>query len=435
MDQKRENFTGQNQMQMQNADRANRVLTRTFSLYSLNNNNFIGKVTKCMNAQYLAVKVGITTHFEAVNVPPPRSTVITVSNPCAFKVQDRETTTHFMISESGLEACLGRWSKYKFESVDTTSRFCKMSIGGQTVEETIRVGKCLGIVQPYTEEEMMDIGEGIELPGISFVNLQSEEVAEFRSKLRVERDMKRDLIGVALKESGAARSEGRLFGLKLEATAKLQPMKKLTARIQSKTEEKPKVQRTVKSPFSPISTKNEMEFVENTSLKMMRSKTNSEVSLEKIDDHSTNEAVLQAEKMKLAMGESRMVSSPVTGIAGLEATMTLMNIHKPNDVPIATSPLMVVPSFKITEEYRELTATIQMDPSLPAELSVLEIAAPGKMGSVEKIATSFSFHANTMLPVFNVNSSTCEYKFAGYDKASRAILAVSAGCLVILPVL
>nr|WBV80517.1 NS2 [Yonaguni orbivirus] len=444
----------QRQVRAVSGDRIPRTPIRTFVLYSSTNDNFVGKTCSALQTKYLAVKLGTSTHIQGVSVPVPRSTVILISGPCAFKIIDKETTCHFMISSGGIETRLGRWNQYKFETVETKERPCMMEIGGQNVEESIRLGKATGIVPPYTEEEMAVGGDDIDLPGVKFVNVESNEIPEMRERLRLERGTKRDLIGMALKESGATRGEGRLFGVKPETVAKMQTVKKVTTRIQGKDmkdkgdktpesafplDQKAKPQRSGRASFSPLIKEINVEEEETVAIspnaiaKMMRQHAISEPGVQFktfSEEVSLIESTSLAEKLRQSAQSTPVHFSPIMngGFTDIEPLKTKI-IAEP-----VMSPQLVQTGFKLNDEYKTLTAMVQSDERLPPELSMLELGMPVKMGAFEKVATTYNFSSGGLLPVFNVNTSSNEYKFVGFERVSRAVLVISAGNVLILPV-
>ncbi|QCQ85344.1 NS2 [CHeRI orbivirus 1] len=438
----------------QNPERS-RPTIRTFVFYNPANNTFIGRTAAALKCQYLAIKVGPSTHIEGVNVPVPRATVVMVSGPCAIKIIDREVNTFFMISENGIEARQGRWPNYKFESVETANRFCKMIIGGETVEETVRVAKPSCTTPPYVEEEMVETGESLSLPGISFLNLESDEVPEKREQLRVEREKKKEVFGKVLGEMGATRGMGRIFGLGYEATSRLQTVKRITTRVQGKIEEKPKPQRVVeekvktqrlsRSPFSPP-LKCEPESDDPVKVaEMIRSKMLQEQKAEmvyEVEEKSEVSAIPVAaipdvntmlERMRSTTAESHSEFVPIVKTP-TQTTETLAHLRTPKHQE--ASPLLMhspVSSFKLTDEYLQLAGIIHAEVT-GSEIAVGELTMPLKLGAFEKIVTTYNFQRMGPLPIFNVNMTTCEYTFAGFEIVSKAMIALSGGCVVILPV-
>nr|QGU18496.1 NS2 [Yunnan orbivirus] len=422
MDAKKDSFQLQNQG-VGNFERGPRIATRTFVFYCTTSTTSVGKIAKAFGTQYLAVKVGTTTHFEGVNFPIPRCTLITVLGPCAIKVIDRDVTCSFMITETGLEASMNRWAKYKFETVETSSRFCKINIGGKMIEESIRVGKATGLVMPYTEEDMMQQEEMDDLPGVEFINLDSDQVQEQREKLKIGREITRDMIGSALRECGASRSEGRLFGLRSDVTAKLQPVKRVTNRVQGRLEEKPKAPRTPKGPFQLSRQSSEPEAMDASQVaRLMREKLVIDTS-SSFEDRT--ESTFLAEKIR-----ERQLLSPVAS-PSVAAEVELS--RKKIDSAGSNSP-MSAPPFKLNDTYFELANAIASDSSLPTELLPLDRADPVKLGAFEKLATTFSFSKVGKLPIFNISAHGCEYSYAGYEEVTKAALVISGGNLVVLPV-
>nr|QRW41813.1 MAG: Nsp2 [Lobuck virus] len=427
----------------QSGDRQPRTPIRTFILYSTTDDNFVGKICKILHSQYLAVKLGVSTHIEAVNTPVPRSTVVTISGPCAFKIIDRETTCYFMISVTGIETRIGRWAQYKFETVETRSRFCKVEIGGQNVDEMLRLGRATGMVLPYTEEEMVGNDDDMELPGVQIVSVETEDLQDMREKMKMERQTKRDLIGLALKESGASRGEGRLYGARPETVAKLQSVKKIVTRVQGKQERlkaenlelKPKMQRSPFSPpvSSPLKDEDDAEGNSTLIAKMMRQHTINDTSLIKTpqEDISVLESTTLADKIRKSTQSTPIHFSPIMS-GGFGETDSLMQKMKIQDLTL--SPQISQATFKLNEEYKALTAIVQSDERLPPELGMLELGTPVKMGAFERIATTYNFSSGGLLPVFNVNTSSNEYKFVGFERVSRAVVVISAGAILVLPV-
>nr|BCL59296.1 NS2 [Guangxi orbivirus] len=418
-----------------------RLPIRTATFYCTTGNTFIGKVSKALGTTYVVVKVGMSTHIQGVNAPPPRSSVITISTPCAIKLVDREATVYFMISDNGIEARIGRWPRYKFETVDTSARFCKIQIGSEVVEESLRVGKAVGMVPPYTDEEVAEIGEDLDLPGVSFMNVESSNVGEYRNKLREQRDVRRDVIGAALKEMGAARSEGVLFGMRPEVTAKLQPTKKIVSRVQGKNDDaKPKGQRTPKV-LSPTGSQlslnvNPFTFKEPESddaseiARMLRGKLIIEPkSQATVEDMSVSSPSLLAERMR---------SPSLSSVMSVQLEQK-SEVGKPKIMEICSPVQKIITSptssgFKLSDEYCNLSLAIHSDENLAPELAALELGQPMKLGAFERIVSTFSFQKVGVLPIFNINQSTCEYSFAGYENVNKAVLVISDGMLIILPV-
>ncbi|AGX89728.1 Nsp2 [Mobuck virus] len=446
----------QRQPRAQSGDRVTRTPIRTFILYSTTEDNFVGRICKTLHTQYLAVKLGVSTHIEGVNTPVPRSTVVTITGPCAFKVVDRETTCHFMISATGIETRIGRWAQYKFETVETRSRFCKMEIGGQSVDEMLRLGRATGSVLPYTEEEMMGGDEDVDLPGVKIVSVENEDVPNLREKMKMERQTKRDLIGMALKESGATRGEGRLYGARPETMAKLQSVKKLTTRIQGKQEKldrslksdeacldlKPKMQRPSRiSSFSPVTKDSSViadeeaaEASPATIAKLMRQHSiTDQAPIAKMitDEVSIIETASLADKLRKSAQSTPLHFSPIMsgGFSDLDISTQKIKVQE-----IPASPQLAQAVFKLNEEYKTLSAIVHQDERLPPELSMLELGTPVKMGAFERVATTYNFSSGGMLPVFNVNTSSNEYKFVGFERVSRAVVVISAGAILVLPV-
>ncbi|QCQ85364.1 NS2 [CHeRI orbivirus 2-2] len=436
-----------------------RTLTRTFVFYAPSGNSFITKLSKALGTQYIAIKTGASTHIEGVNVPVPRSTVIALSGPCAIKIIDRDVTTFFMISENGFEVRQGRWGAYKFELVETVGRFCKMQIGGECVEESIRMGRPACNVPPYTEEESFEGGITMELPGISFVTVESEELAEKREKLRVEREVRRDLFGVALKEVGATRGMGRLFGVKPEVTASLQTVKKVTTRAQTKGDDKPKPQRVMR--MSSGAGKSESESGDPSKIaEILRAKQVSEQKMEgafemevkmesferRVEEtdrpsrlptpssmvSTPSEVVMMLEKMRVGSGEGATGYSPLMK-SPTPTAETLMHLPKPRSSEGPSSLHSPFSMFKLSEEYKNLAETIHQE-YCEGEGSTLDLEMPLKLGSFEHILLTCNFPKGGLLPIFNVNSSSCEYNFAGFESVNKAILVSSGGSLVVLPI-
>ncbi|QCQ85394.1 NS2 [CHeRI orbivirus 3-3] len=426
-----------------------RFMTRTFLFYSKNDSTFVGKVCKALGMQYLAVKVGGATHIEGVNVPLPRATIIMVGQPCAIKIVERDVTTYFMISETGIETRQGRWGNYKFENVETTSKFCKLQVGNETVEESVRIGKASGVVQPYTEEEMADVDLDLELPGLSLMNLESDQVSEMREQLKAQREQRRTVLGSALKEIGATKGLGRLVGVRPEVSAQLGAVKKLTGRVQGKMEEVPKPQRLLKSPFGPITkmeAKPEQKLDEPARIaEVLRMKSQLQAQLQapvppvdtlvELEDKpvlaSASDITTLLERMKTPVTEVASGFSPIMKIPATESPVTPFKPKKMEASPsIMQSPIQ---GFKLNDEYLTLADSVHKE-CLSSDIGPAEMSLPLKLGSFEKCITTYSFPRGGLLPIFNVNLTSCEYAFAGFEAVNKAMIVSSGGSLVILPI-
>nr|QWF36637.1 viral inclusion body protein [Mudumu virus] len=188
-----------------------RVFSRTYVFYSSGKEDYVARLTQATGMQYLAIKTGMTTHICNVDVPPQKSIIINISKPGSYRIMDRDESTYFIISEKSIEFKTTRWAKLLFETVEVHTRFGSVLIGSEEIKQEFKVGRAVGSVPPYTEEEESLGTKDLRIPGVTFYD--PEGFADERAKMKEERDVRIEVTAKALQNSGASRAQGRMYSL------------------------------------------------------------------------------------------------------------------------------------------------------------------------------------------------------------------------------
>nr|AFX73372.1 NS2 [Changuinola virus] len=165
-----------------------RVFTKTVCVLDPYGKTFCGLVAKLCNKPYCLVKIGRVVAVEGADDPTPKSYILQVEQVGAYRIQDGQDTISIMITMNGVEATVERWEEWKFESLSAVPLASLIMVGGKRTDAEVKYAKGMGLVAPYTKNEM-DKRDIPELPGVlpSAMGLK-----ELREKLRNEREQQRN---------------------------------------------------------------------------------------------------------------------------------------------------------------------------------------------------------------------------------------------------
>nr|QRN74867.1 NS2 protein [Equine encephalosis virus] len=182
-----------------------RRFTRTVCILDRTENTYAGKVSKMMRNPYFIIKAGRSVVTGTAPFPPPRSTVIEVSDECAVAIQDGMDVTYIQLTKETVELCVERWNEYKFETLNPTSNVGRINIGGSDVLGEIKYAKAQSLIKPYTRNASRS-SDMPNLPGLTPTDID----------VRTHRDEDRKN-----REEGRARLENALRGANLGASSRL----------------------------------------------------------------------------------------------------------------------------------------------------------------------------------------------------------------------
>nr|AGZ91975.1 inclusion body NS2 [Changuinola virus] len=164
--------------------KAKRVYTKTVCVLDPYGKTFCGQVAKLCNKPYCLIKTGRILSFEAVDDPRPRSYILELEKEGAYRIQDGQDSLSLIITQTSVEASTERWEEWKFETLSPIPMATLINVGGKRIDAEVKYCKGMGLVVPYTKNEM----DRKEIPNLPGVLPSSMGVRELREKLRNERD-------------------------------------------------------------------------------------------------------------------------------------------------------------------------------------------------------------------------------------------------------
>nr|CAH0473060.1 viral inclusion body protein [Umatilla virus] len=401
-------------MEQQNHQRSERkqMFTRTFAFYSKDRNNYVGISCAAQGKNYLVVKIGQTTQMCFTDSPVSRGAIIDVRKQCSIRIQDRDQSTFFVISNCSIEWALDRWPRMVFETVDVHTKFGHLIINEKEVETEFKCGVAHGIVAPYTEEADQ-VGEGeIELPGVKFIKIEGS-LREERERLKEMRDEREETLTVALKASGSTRAQGRIHGLRfdkvieLEKSSDVVPQGRAFKRGSSSSGsfeqevEQFGVQNVVQQGLKTITVQN---FPGTSGVQMHNS------------EQIKPPRMTWADEVELGSNKPRVVMKSKNLQESLDEAVKVMTLDEP----------------KFNDNYYKVLNILSESPDCAEWLSEARIMEPPSTGTYERLATKISFK-EVDLPVYTMDTQTKNFTYNGVGKASSAIVVENQGVVHIIP--
>nr|AZK31320.1 NS2 [Big Cypress virus] len=360
-------------------NRERRVFTKTILLYSTGENDFVARVCRSTKSVYYAIKVGMTTHMCVTDDPVPSAYIISISGEGAYRIMDRDESIYVMVSRDGVEVAQGRWPRYQFETVDTSPKFCTLTVKGQEVEAEVKVGCGAGTVKPYTEGADFREMDGIKLPGIKFLSIEGD-VRETRAKLKEERAHRNEVILGALKESHADRGIARFMGLRGDQIIHL-----------GNGPTKVEVGSARDWGRSPTPTTSAFTPVQQPMKPLIMSSTHV---------NSNVDMIVPGVKAKLELGFK--------------------------EPPVAHT------EDSFTDEYRNLITALEGHPDVKGSHDSVSFINPQRFASYENTLFEMQVKLN-MVPLYTIDVARNEYKYMRMGKAERITVVLQGGHMVALP--
>nr|AIV43213.1 NS2 [Changuinola virus] len=162
-----------------------RVYTKTVCVLDPYGKTFCGQIAKLCNKPYCLIKTGRIFSVEAVDDPRPKSYILEIEKEGSYRIQDGQDNVSLIISQSSVEASVERWEEWKFETLSSIPMATIINVQGKRTDAEVKYCKGMGLVAPYTKNEM-DRRDMPNLPGV-IPSLMG--VKELREKLRNEREM------------------------------------------------------------------------------------------------------------------------------------------------------------------------------------------------------------------------------------------------------
>nr|AZJ37603.1 NS2 [Skunk River virus] len=369
-----------------------RVFTKTILLCSDDDGNFVGRVCKTMGYAYYAVKVGMTTHMCLTNDPVPSAFVITIQREGGYRIMDREDSIYVMVSKEGVEVAQGKWPRYQFETIDSYSTLCNLTVKGQEVRAEIKLGTGVGSVKPYTDAVDVRRNEGLVLPGIEFLTVDGD-MREARVKLREERAQRNEIILSALRDSNADRGIARFMGLRGDQIAS---MNVGSSRMESRV---PRLSWVTESDGLG-------KGVCVTTF---------------VYSHSSPNATTY----RHVVCKSNIIEPQVTPIK----QKIEMSFSEP---PAQTTSIPDVSEYQMGEEYARLIAALESHPDIKSSSESVSFRDPQRVASYEN--TMFEMRVNLKnVPLYILDQPRSEYRYVKNGDASRVTVVLQNGYLVALP--
>ncbi|AFH41525.1 NS2 [Pata virus] len=161
-----------------------RRFTKTICVYDPSGRTICGKVAKEKRDPYAIIKLGRVFSLKSADGPQPKSYVLEISRPGAYRIQDGQDTISLMIEENGVEGTTERWEEWKFETLNPMPMATMIRHNGQMVDAELKYCKGMGMIEPYTKNDF----DRKEMPALPGVEQSKYEVRELRQKIREERE-------------------------------------------------------------------------------------------------------------------------------------------------------------------------------------------------------------------------------------------------------
>nr|AGZ91981.1 inclusion body NS2 [Changuinola virus] len=164
-----------------------RVYTKTVCVLDPYGKTFCGLVAKLCNKPYCLIKTGRVLSFEAVDDPRPKSYILEIEKEGSYRIQDGQDNLSLIITQTSVEASTERWEEWKFETLSPVPMATIIKVMGQRTDAEVKYCKGMGLVAPYTKNEM----DRKDMPNLPGVLPSSMGVRELREKLRNEREQQK----------------------------------------------------------------------------------------------------------------------------------------------------------------------------------------------------------------------------------------------------